>query len=110
MCEFKRPPALRYDDLHLGDGNAAPNCIIRVWIMCRSDFCVDGTIEVQIVDQETGEELTDFVGVTCAGNDVRHDIAMKLHGPLQFRRAKAVFRCCDTTKEGAVRPIWVRCQ
>lgn len=108
MCEFRRTPSGRFHEDHHGDGSNAPNCIIRVRIRCRDDFC-DETITVVIMDRDTGEALTNPEPLECDDSNREYELPMAIRGPLQLRKAVMRFRCCGEEKDGEMDDIWVRC-
>lgn len=109
MCEFRNTPIGRFLEGHHGDGSDAPNCTIDVRVRCLADFC-DESIELVIVDRDTGEDLTEPVGLDCTGADRRYSLPVRIADALTARNVVMRFHCCDRDRDGQEDRIWVRCE
>lgn len=109
MCEFRYTPVGSFDPVHHGNGDAAPDCVIRVMVQSLVGDC-DEEIRLVIVDRDSGRELTKPCGITSDGQERTCDLPMKVATRgLEYRKVVMRYRCCDQEKEGAEDNIWVRC-
>lgn len=107
--DFTSPLASFHDDHLKANGTAAPNCLIKLRLLCLDGDCPDGDMTVHVIEMDSNAVLAEG-DVRCRGDWTLHSLPMRERRSLAATRVRVRFRCGGASEDDPETRIWCKCE